>query len=58
METDQDIYNFLKSPEVNILAVFISAELFVWSYLIWWGIWETLVHLFDPNLNLNNPPTA
>jgi len=56
METDQDVYNFLKSPEINMIAVFVSAQIFVWVYLMWWGLWELLVHLEDPNLNLLNKP--
>jgi hypothetical protein len=56
MDSDQDIYNFLSSPEVNIVAVFLSFEAFIWTFLIWWGIWWLLEFLYDPSMKLLNIP--
>ena len=56
MNFEQDVYNLLKSPEVNIVMTFFSVEIFVWIYLAFWGIWEFWVYIYDPKLKILNVP--
>ena len=56
MNFESDVHNFLASPETNIMATAISVSLFIWIYMAWWGLWEVLVWMYDPNMRIGNIP--
>jgi len=55
-QSDEDTYNLLNSPQMNIVATFIAVQIFIWTYLGIWSWHDQMLFDYDPALHILNDP--
>jgi hypothetical protein len=54
MNFESDVHNFLDSDIVRIIMAFLTVQVFLWTYILFWSFWELWDYAYDPNLCLFN----